>query len=496
MLLIHWGTVVAMAASGVLVPPDGEAVHCGGQDPASFGRYSSFMGPKAAPAVSMTYVGLAKLNRTWFAKLNETLASQPTGFILPQIGLALPQGDELSKVGAGAYSAQIAELVAGLRVLARPAYIRVGYEFNGGWNNYPATDYKTAWAEIVAPIRADPALASTTAIVWDYSCDAGPAALNWTLWLPERRHAPDWWGVNIFSGASLAGSKCVANYVAAAAAAGMPVVLGESSPRTFGVLTAPWSHLQPLGSPGPQTMAQCLGVAGAAATDGSAAVLWSCGPAATSQPRPRSQLQQRRRRGGSGSDGGNQLWRLNSDRWVINKDGKCLGHQQGATGQPATALVVTECGGPDQRTAPPAIKWTHDPATGRLLADGGGCLVANGTTAGSPVVLTHTGCTGAAARWSFEATDVGGGAASWSGWFEPYLKLLADNPDTVKLFCYIDWFWPAFSNNEAFNWYNWGDARVELNQSGYVGGRWKAALSRPGIIHATNQDQLCAKLGC
>ena len=50
-----------------------------------------------------------------------TLASQPTGFILPQIGLALPQGDELSKVGAGAYSAQIAELVAGLRVLARPA---------------------------------------------------------------------------------------------------------------------------------------------------------------------------------------------------------------------------------------------------------------------------------------------------------------------------------------------------------------------------------------
>jgi hypothetical protein len=97
------------------------------------------------------------------------------------------------------------------------------------------------------------------------------------------------------------------------------------------------------------------------------------------------------------------------------------------------------------------------------------------------------------AQWTFVDSGVGGGNESWTGWFEPYLKLLS-NP-TVQAFCYIDWFWPRFSNHESFNWYNWGDARVE--HSTMVGARWARAMALPSVIGAAKtKADLCRLLNC
>ena len=123
----------------VLEPADGAAVHCAGQSPGAFAQYTAFMGRGHSPAAFMTYVGLGNLERGWFVQLRQTLeAANNTGaFIIPQIGLDLPHGAELSRVSTPDYHPQLAELVAGLDLLGRPAYIRVGYEFNGQWVRSP-----------------------------------------------------------------------------------------------------------------------------------------------------------------------------------------------------------------------------------------------------------------------------------------------------------------------------------------------------------------------
>ena len=92
-------------------------VHCAGQSPHAFAAYSEFMAiDYAAPAVFMTYCGLANLKASYFETLLEDLqnaSSARKDFLIPQIGLALPQGDALKGVANGTYDAQIQVLVAG-----------------------------------------------------------------------------------------------------------------------------------------------------------------------------------------------------------------------------------------------------------------------------------------------------------------------------------------------------------------------------------------------
>lgn len=192
MRILHLAVVSLLCCSGhsnVLLPPDGTALHCGGQSPDAFGNYSAFLGEltasshdilkhlmstslhaslsltscstppqkkkknkkhqttgKSAPGVYMVYTDLAGLKTSWFTTLKLELdaqGSKTNSFIIPQIGLSLPGGSLLAKVARGGYATSIAALVAGLKILERPAYVRVGYEFNGQWNNYPPTDYIT-----------------------------------------------------------------------------------------------------------------------------------------------------------------------------------------------------------------------------------------------------------------------------------------------------------------------------------------------------------------
>lgn len=459
----------ASVVDRVLVPRNGETIHCGGQSADAFGKYSEFM-QESSPSVFMTYVGLGGLQPSYFSSLERQLANASTasgtpGYVIPQIGLALPEGKELAGVAAGRYSAEVATLVAGLKSLNRPLFVRVGYEFNGQWNNYPAHDYVTAWDTIVGAWRQDPTLNKTVAAVWDFSCDASATRLDPFLWKP-RLEQPDWWGVNIFSGQSSPNGSCVEAFVDKAEATGAPVMLGESSPRGIGSQDAPWNLVQ-----SSLNSSNCIGVRSASTVDGTILVTWSCGI------------------------GPNQLWRVTSDGFLVNDDGKCVGKDLGSP--QSLAAVITECRW--QGHGFTALNWTLTP-DGELiglLANGSGfCLEGSGFARGQNITLTPAllgalSCGKPSSTWEFKNSEVGGGKVAWSLWFEPYLALLAR--PIVMAFCYIDWFWPQRSI--GFNWYRWGDARVEGTE--IVGPQWRKALSKPEFLNIQKDRQhLCSMLNC
>jgi len=480
--------------ANALVPTSNLTVHCAGQSNDAFASYTAFMSPNStAPAVSMTYVGLDGLRRHWFDNLRATLEEYEPSFVIPQIGLHLPNGANLSGVADGTYDVELQELVAGLKLLGRPSYVRVGYEFNGQWNNYPPTAYVSAWDTIVGTWRRQPELAGSVAAVWDFSCDAAPSRLDWRGWLTTNATTePDWWGVNIFGGNARPDANCVRSFVSAAEAARKPVMLGESTPRTLTVLDAPWSLARWNGHAG-----LCMGVSGASSVDASSLVVWTCAGVealveelheAEDAVTSKDSISEP-----SASSRNNQLWRLNPDGYLVNYDGKCV-----AVAADGRRAVTGECGGTDP--GPAALRWTWSGAqlTTRTANGSAACLSVGGVTRGVPLVLSSScganNSSSSSSGWSLEPQPGSGGNVTWSSWFEPYLALVA--LPAVRAFCYIDWFWPRRSSLvHGFGWYDWGDARVEY--ASIVGRRWRLALQKRGtFVHSANRSATCRVLGC
>ncbi len=187
----------------------------------------------------MTYLGIDSLNSTppgevnkWFTDLNSTLSSygDPSSvFLVPQIGLSMPHNGGEEKIADGSYDNALAAFVAGMRALApRPAFIRIGYEFNGPWNGYKPDSYIGAWKRIEQFVRNDSVTSKTLALVWDRTCDETNDAMDW---YPGDDDV-DWWGINIYSDHSAPGDTgCVEPFLKTAQSRGFPVMLGEVTPR-------------------------------------------------------------------------------------------------------------------------------------------------------------------------------------------------------------------------------------------------------------------------
>lgn len=223
-----------------LEPLGGATLHAGGQYPGDFERYSAFLRQQGvAPAVKMLYFGdWPALNGTagvlpWFSQAAASLVADgaPDGaFICVQLGLQLPLNGGEARVADGSYDTALAALRVGLLALQRPVWLRVGYEFNGPWNNYSAPSYVAAFRRIAAALRADAVLNQTCALVWDGSCDT---AVDPTPFWPGA-DVVDWQGVNIFSGPSAPTTQpqsCPWYWATDSRAAGFPLLIGESTPR-------------------------------------------------------------------------------------------------------------------------------------------------------------------------------------------------------------------------------------------------------------------------
>lgn len=118
--------------------------------------------------------------------LNHGVLLEPKGKIINGAGQDLASYKNYRNV------MQITMFLDGLQALAIPAYVRIGYEFNGsGWNGYLPASYKTAFQRITNMIRAR---GLEVATVWDCSAD-GDA--NFMDYYPGDAYV-NWWGINVF----------------------------------------------------------------------------------------------------------------------------------------------------------------------------------------------------------------------------------------------------------------------------------------------------------
>ena len=135
---------------GALLEPQGKIINGAGQDLTVTIYYWNVMHAQNKPLMYMTYISLRDTTSDWADGLKADLMSHPGKFQIAQIGLSMttdgtPSAHYEQDVAAGLYDKQIAMFIDGLQSLAIPAYVRIGYEFNGtAWNGYVAATYKSA----------------------------------------------------------------------------------------------------------------------------------------------------------------------------------------------------------------------------------------------------------------------------------------------------------------------------------------------------------------
>ena len=171
--------------------------------------------------------------------------------VLPHVSMSLTQkvgGNTdgltvLRDIIAGKYDAALAQFAAAVPLLGRPMFLRVGYEFNGHWNNYSAPEYVKAWRIIEQALAANATTRNSVALVWDMSCDAvAPADACTTTEQCWQQFWPgddvvDWAGLNVFQTgrgknfSSMPNSSCVLGFADAAAKRNFPVLIAKSFPR-------------------------------------------------------------------------------------------------------------------------------------------------------------------------------------------------------------------------------------------------------------------------
>ena len=202
---------VRRGAYGRRLEPVGDGVlHGAGQDAEAFRAYCADVAPHT-PALFMTYVSVKDDVPAYFNSLTLELKRYAPKVIVPQIGLIMTGGADTDhhpeqhyerEVAEGRYDQPIDALCAGLRRLDRPAYLRIGFEFNGPWFGYEPEAYKAAWMRIAATLRRHQL--QEVAAVWCYcplpsarEADHGRDR-DYLPYYPGDEWV-DWWAIDLFS---------------------------------------------------------------------------------------------------------------------------------------------------------------------------------------------------------------------------------------------------------------------------------------------------------
>jgi hypothetical protein len=235
--------------------PVGNAVlHGAGQDPgvgnrydpSPFHNYWQAMAVEQRPMFYMSYVPLKANMPAYFRRLRQALAMYKPYQVMPQIGLYMNGEGEHgtgeapydSAVAQGQFDTQIQAFCNELRSLADPAFVRIGFEFNGPWNGYRPDMYIQTWQRIVAAFQTNHV--DNVATVWCYcplpstreEPNAGRVDRDYRAFYPGDEWV-DWWSIDLFSSEmfSLDNTQW---FLEKAATHGFPVMIGESTPRWIG----------------------------------------------------------------------------------------------------------------------------------------------------------------------------------------------------------------------------------------------------------------------
>lgn len=261
---------VPLPARRAYVPSDDTTLFIIGQDLASVRDYTqSSCCPR--PAGVTTYIGLYDLlssernygglgvdaNGTATEALvdwgggpsNLVIAAQEAAPGLLAVGLDMTNNQHpgaLAKVKDGAYDQEIDHLANTLKELSNPVLLRIGYEFDGNWNQgYQVhADYIAAYRHIVRRVVAKGA--TNVAFVWQSAAAlvddiAEGRAENLEDWYPGDEYV-DWVGLSWFlppnTTANVAGQMVrsidmVDEVLAFAKARDKPVIIAEATPQGF-----------------------------------------------------------------------------------------------------------------------------------------------------------------------------------------------------------------------------------------------------------------------
>jgi hypothetical protein len=235
---------------GRRLEPGGDLVlHGAGQDPGAFREYWRALGDRTRPVLYMTYVDLASDVTAYVARLATELAEYDPHGLVPQIGLYFtgsadedhhPERHYEHAVAEGRHDAEIEALCAGLRTLGRPAFLRIGFEFNGPWFGYKPDPYKAAWIRIVSALRRHGL--HDIATVWCYCPlksrreDPRYTDRDYEPYYPGDEWV-DWWAIDMF-GPDQFTMENTRWFMADALRRGFPVMIGESTPKDVGGVQA------------------------------------------------------------------------------------------------------------------------------------------------------------------------------------------------------------------------------------------------------------------
>lgn len=154
--------------------PENGVMTGAGQSDDAFKAYWDLMEDDAKPLFFMSYQGLKDCNDPYWVDPLKRELDKYDKYIIPQIGLSMtvdgqPEEHYEGYVARGDYDQEIENFCLGLKRLGRPAFVRIGYEFNGFWNGYEIDPYIKAFIRITNAIR-DHNLEVAT--VWCYAVDA------------------------------------------------------------------------------------------------------------------------------------------------------------------------------------------------------------------------------------------------------------------------------------------------------------------------------------
>lgn len=210
---------------------EGTVLHGAGQSSEAFANYASLL-PEHPPAIYMEYTSIGGYKPGWLTRISEAYAAYPFAPVM-QLGLSMTVDGQPEKryeeaVAAGIHDEKIAAIIRDLKTVDRPVFIRLGYEFNGGWNGYRPEPFKQAWRRVVAAFRE--AGLDKVAFVW---CASGDGIFeNFMDFYPGDEWV-DWWAIDLFSAHHFY-HPGVHAFMAQALERRFPVMIGESTPRYIG----------------------------------------------------------------------------------------------------------------------------------------------------------------------------------------------------------------------------------------------------------------------
>ncbi len=233
-LLSTSGNCQISAANGQpkFSPKDGKKILVIGQDLGSVGglaRYSNgyvdHVGEKTPSGIT-TYTSIESLNglrqtANWGAgDINAQLYMDDSTFDNTVLVIGLYLVGILDEIGQGQYDQNIIDFARWIKDQNRPIFIRIGYEFEGPWNNYNPSSYKNAWRHIVHIF--DTEKVNNASFVWQ---SAGLNYYNIENWYPGDEYV-NWVGYSQFDGRNMGqGIKQLA------ARKNKPIMIAEATPK-------------------------------------------------------------------------------------------------------------------------------------------------------------------------------------------------------------------------------------------------------------------------